>query len=380
MPIRLTLRGKLLLTFFASVALAIGVTVLAIVGLLAWFRFGENQDMFSALSQLPAATDRAQAVSRSMQRISGWVMTTAQGFVLLVSLLLFLSFGRQLVRPVRMLSAVVRRIADGDLTARASLNPRHDELGQLARDVDLMAARLQEAQERAAAAEEARRYTLAAVSHDLRTPLTALLAHAEAVRTGVVEDSGRSLEVIQEKGLQMKGLIDDLFELASLDADRGPWRTRRVDVAETVREAVVGMLPQMEAAGMAVDPDIPDEPLLADLPTGKLERVLDNLLSNALKYGSTGGWLGIRVRRREGCIWVAVTDRGPGIPPDEHRRIFDPFYRADRARSGNLRGSGLGLAVAARIMERLGGRIGVESPHEGGACFWIEVPTAEHVM
>lgn len=479
MRMRLTLQGKLLLTLLGAVVLAVGVTILTILGLLAWFMSRESGDLFQALGQLPAVEARAQAVGRAlaadptpdalreaaltpglptgsrvqvvdmrgtlwvdtageaggvvapgevltwlltgqdaglasiltepiqvsgqlwgyyvyrppgwesppaagtgqeMQQLSGWALIIGQSFVLLVSLLLFLGFGRHLVRPVRRLSAVVRRIADGDLSARASLNPRQDELGLLARDVDRMAERLQEAQERAASAEEARRYTVATVSHDLRTPLTALLAHAEAVRTGVTDDVDRSLVVVQEKGLQMKGLIDDLFELASLDADHGPWKTRRVDVSEVVRVAVAGMLPQLEAAGMSVDPNIPDETLPADLPSGKLERVLDNLLSNALKYGASGGWLGVRVGRREGTIRIAVADRGPGIPVEEQRRIFDPFYRADQARSGRQRGSGLGLAVAARIVERLGGRTGVESPSEGGACFWVELPAADEAL
>ncbi|HYF94073.1 MAG TPA: HAMP domain-containing sensor histidine kinase [Symbiobacteriaceae bacterium] len=480
MPLRFSLQGKLLLTFLGSVALALGVTVLTIVGLAGWLISLENGDPWGSLKMVPAVQAQAQAVSRvlaggaaaepaavreaalgvglppgarvtvvaldgtiwldtdaagqtggiiapaevlgwlpgggaaglggllteplrvdgllwgyyvyqpphwdrqspaptdrSLQAVSGGVMLAGQLFVLLVSLLLFWTFGRHLIRPVRRLSEVVGRIAEGDLTVRAGLDQRHDELGQLARHVDSMAERLQEARARASEAEAARRYTVAAISHDLRTPLTALMAHAEAVRTGVTEDADRSLAVIQEKAQHMQGLIDDLFELAALDADRSSWQTRRQDVAEIVRESVVGLLPQFEAAGMNLEPEIPDEPVPADLPPGKLERVLDNLLTNALRYGAAGRWLRVALRQQEGSVRIEVADHGPGIPPGEERRIFDRFYRVENSRSGTSRGTGLGLAVAARIVEHLGGRIGVESPPGGGACFWVEVPVAE---
>lgn len=309
-----------------------------------------------------------------IRRVVGWVLVSSQGFVLLVSLLLFFHFGRRLVSPVRRLSAVVGRIAEGDLTARANLPDRTDELGRLSRDVDMMASSLQEARERAAAAEETRRFTVAAVSHDLRTPLTALLAHAEMLRAKITDDPEKSVAVIEDKGLQMQRLIADLFELASLDADRGPWPNARIDVAELVRETVAAMVPQMEQAGVEVEPEIPDESMPADLPRGKLERVLDNLLSNALKYGRDGRWIGVKVERRRDVIWIAVADRGPGIPSEEQGRIFDRYYRTNGARSGRTRGTGLGLAVCSLIIGRIGGRIGVETPAEGGARFWVEVP------
>lgn len=327
-----------------------------------------------AVSPTPVGT--GSAANRSV----GLVMLGGQAVALVSSLLLFWAFGRRLVQPVRHLSRVVAALAGGDLTARSQLHARRDELGQLARDVDSMAARLQEAAAQVAAADQARRYMIAAVSHDLRTPLTAVLAHAEAVRTGVSEDPARSLVVMEEKGLQMKDLIDDLFELAALDADVGRWRTAPGDVAELVRQAVAAALPELEQAGFAVDVDIPPGPVPAQLPQGKLERVLDNLLDNARKYGAPGGWLGVRLLARGDWIRVEVADHGPGIPPGEQERVFDRFYRAGRAGAAGTRGSGLGLAIARETMLRLGGRIGVESPPGGGTRFWLEVPAAGSEM
>lgn len=310
------------------------------------------------------------------QNTAGLVVLGGQGLALLAAFLLFWTFGWHAVRPISRLSAVVSRIAAGDLNARTGLGARGDELGQLARDVDSMAARLQEAQRQAAAADEARRFTVAAVSHDVRTPLTGLLAHAEALRSGIADDPDQSLAIIQEKGLFIRDLLNDLFELAALDADQSAWTLTRTDVAELVRRAVAGVMPDLDQAGVTVEADIPEDPVWADLPRGKLERVLDNLLSNARKYGATGGWLGLRVAAESGAVIIDVADRGPGIPPEEQAHVFDRYYRTGTARAGHARGAGLGLAVAHEIVSRLGGRVSVESPAGGGARFRVKLPLA----
>lgn len=311
------------------------------------------------------------------QSTAALVVFGFQGLALVAALLLFITFGRHAVRPIGRLSAVVSRIAAGDLEARTGLGARGDELGQLGRDVDAMAASLQQARQQAAAADEARRFTVAALSHDLRTPLTGLLAHAEALRAGIAEDPEQSLAVIHDKGLQMRDLLDDLFELAALEADHGQWSTTRTDVAELVRRAVAALLPNLEQAGIAVEAEIPDGPVWADLPRNKLERVLDNLLSNARKYGARGGWLGVRVAAGSGTAVIEVADHGPGISPAEQAHIFDRYYRTATARAGHARGSGLGLAVAHELVTRLHGRISVQSPPEGGARFRVELPAVQ---
>lgn len=303
------------------------------------------------------------------------VFVVGISLALLVNIILFWAFGWHIVKPLRRLSRVVSQIAAGDLSARAGLAKRHDELGQLAHDLDLMATRLEEARDQAAASERARRYLVASASHDLRTPLTALLAHAEAIRTSVSEDPQASLAVIERKGLQLKRLIDDLFELAALDATAERWQTLRIDLAELLRQSVVGILPELEAHGIEVEAAIPEEPAYANLAPGKLERVLDNLLTNTLKYAADGGWLGVTLTRTGDRIRVELTNRGEPIPPEVAEQLFDRFYRADSARS-TQGGAGLGLAIAREIIQRHGGQIGVYGPPEGGATFWFELPAA----
>jgi signal transduction histidine kinase len=294
---------------------------------------------------------------------------------LLIGVLPFWWFGRGLVRTIHGLTSVVGQIAAGDLAARVKPKWQSDELGRLAYDVNAMAANLQAAQAHVRAADEARRFTVAAISHDLRTPLAALLAHVEAARAGVSEPE-RSLEVIQDRALRLQTLVDDLFELAALDAATEPWLLQPTDLTEVVRQAVAAALPGLEAAGMELDIDIPDEPLWADLAPGKLDRVIDNLLVNARSYAADGGWVGVRVARLNvDLLRVEVMDRGIGIPVAERSRVFERFYRSDGAR--HAAGSGLGLAIAREMIQRHGGTIAADSPPAGGTRVWFEIPACK---
>jgi|GEM_PF-3556033 len=315
---------------------------------------------------------RDPSVERSVQQL----MFGGLGLSVIVSLILFLFFSLHLERPIRRLSAVIHQIARGDLSARADLGRRNDELGRLSQDLNAMTNRLQEAREAAQAATASHRYMVAAASHDLRTPLTALLAHAEALRSGLADDPERSLTIIYEKGLHLKRLSDDLFELAALDAQAEPWPMERRDLSELLRQMVVSHLPAMEEAGLELQVEIPEQPLWVRTAPGKIDRVLDNLLSNAVKYGGSGGWLAVGAQQVGERVRVWVADRGPGVPALERPLVFNRFYRADGARSRSG-GTGLGLAIAREVIIRHGGEIGVEDQPGGGARFWFDLPLSD---
>ncbi|MCR3921583.1 MAG: HAMP domain-containing histidine kinase [Firmicutes bacterium] len=294
---------------------------------------------------------------------------------LITSLLLFWFFGHHLVAPVRRVSAVMARLAAGDFRARINESKRTDEIGQLERDVNIMAAKLQQAKEEAEIADGTRRYLAAAASHDLRTPLTALLAHAELLKDGIAEKPSQSISVIHDKGLMLKGLIDNLFELISLEAGTSEaWQTKRLNLTEVVRQTVISFLPSLEEKGFTVDVEIPDQALWAELVPGKIERVLDNLLTNAVNYGSQGLWIGVKVSRLRGWFRVDVADGGQGVAPEDRNRVFERFFRGDLARNSSSGGSGLGLAICKEIIQRHGGEIGVDSSPGGGALFWFTIP------
>jgi DNA repair protein RadC len=189
----------------------------------------------------------------------------------------------------------------------------------------------------------------------------------------VTDDTQQSLTVIKEKSLQLKRLIDDLFELSSMDADDTVRQTEKTNICELVRNEIITNLPEFEIVNFIVDVDIPDIHLYSIVEKRKIERVLENLLENARKYRVDGKWIGIRVLEKEDYIRIEVEDKGTGIPLDEQEQIFDGFYRVDKARSSKTKGSGLGLSIAHDIIKKHGGNIGVFTPESRGTCFWFEL-------
>jgi signal transduction histidine kinase len=236
-----------------------------------------------------------------------------------------------------------------------------------------MATKLQEARQRERAAEAMRRDLITTVSHDLRTPLASLRAMVEAIDDGVVADPPslqRYTHEMRRSVRQLSELVDDLFELTQLDAGAIEAESARADLATIVAEAVAAVALQAEEKGLRLVSTIDGVDDIRCSP--RVARVLQNLLSNAVRHTPADGTVRVEARRRGDRVHLAVHDTGDGIAADDIDRVFDPFFRADPARSGP--GAGLGLALAKRIVEALGGRISVEAGSPVGARFAVELP------
>jgi signal transduction histidine kinase len=301
----------------------------------------------------------------------------------LVAVLLLYSIGAGVGAALvlaRSSSAAVKRLGEtaealgtGDLDARAGDVGAGPEFQTLARTLDAMASRLQESRRRELALEGTRRDLITAVSHDLRTPLASLRAMVEAIDEGVVADQASMRRYAGEmRGavLQLSGMVDDLFELAQLDAGAIEAETRRARVDEVVRAAVAAVEPSVRRKGLALVADLGGADEVACSP--RLTRVLQNLLVNAVRHTPADGTVRIGARRDADRLELAVEDTGEGIAPEHLGRVFEPFFRGDPSRSGG--GAGLGLALAKRIVETLGGRISVESSPSAGSRFAVELP------
>ena len=280
---------------------------------------------------------------------------------------------RSSARAVRRLTATASAFGEGDLGARTGTIEAGPELGVLAATLDDMAARLQQAQERERAAESTRRDLITAVSHDLRTPIASLRAMVEAIDDAVVDDPvtmRRYAGEMRRSINQVVAMVDDLFELAQLDAGAIEIETRRARLGEVVSSAVAAVQLQAEgkrlqlAAELNGADDAPCSPRVA--------RVIQNLLVNAVRHTPADGSVRIEARRSKDTLEIEVADDGEGIAPDDLARVFEPFFRADPARHGA--GAGLGLALAKRIVEALGGQITAESEPSGGARFAVTLP------
>ena len=227
--------------------------------------------------------------------------------------------------------------------------------------------------------EKVRSDFVANVSHELRTPVATILANAETLAGGALEDRDRApefLEAMVRSATRLGRIIDDLLDLSRIEAGAYPLEPEELDVAEAARGAIRLLAERARAKGVEVRWVEPGETLpSAFADEHALEDVLGNLLENAVKYTPEGGHVAITARRAGAAVRIEVADDGPGIPPHQRLRVFERFYRVDAGRSREMGGTGLGLAIVKHLVEAMAGRVGVDPVEPNGSCFWIALPT-----
>jgi signal transduction histidine kinase len=315
---------------------------------------------------------------------SGAMFISSHDLSILLTMLLFaavltvgfsLRAAVPLARRIERLRLGTARLAEGDLGAKVKVEG-HDELAALADDFNRMAATLEQARMREREADEARRDLVAAVSHDLRTPLASVRALIEAVADGVVDDPetrARYLASARGEVTKLGRLVDDLFELARIDAGLLQLELEETSLHDLVSDTLSSFGPEAERRGIRLVGEVSPEvdPVLAS--PSKLQRVLYNLISNALRHTPADGTVFLRAQPQEGAVRVEVADTGEGIAPEDLPRVFERSFRGERSRSshgvGEDSGAGLGLAIARGLVEAHGGKIDVESRLGGGSRF-----------
>jgi len=262
------------------------------------------------------------------------------------------------MEDVKTLRDGLRAVGEGERDVRLETSGS-DELSELADAANAMAARLRAEEAARDAADGARRDLVAAVSHDLRTPITSLRLLAEAVEDDIVDEVTRHryLAQMQTHIHALSELIDDLFELSRLEAGDIAWSMERVRLDALVGETVDAMRAEAMARRVAVLAEVGAslEPVHGN--PEKLQRVLFNLIQNAIRHTPADGSVTVRAHRNSEGLEVEVADTGEGIPPSDRERIFDPFYRGGSEGARTRSGAGLGLAISRAIVEAHGGRI-----------------------
>ena len=287
----------------------------------------------------------------------------------MIALVLGVILAGSLTSPLRELTAATQAMSRGDLSQEIPVRSQ-DELGQLTHSFNQMSSDL-------ARAQELRRQMTADIAHELRTPLSLILGHSEALSDGVLPPSAETFSIIYDEAQRLTRLVDDLRTLSLSDAGELPLHLERVSPAELLERAatshqqlaaaqqvVLTVQASSELPGIHVDPD-------------RLNQVLRNLLDNALRYTPPGGGIVLAARVIGDELRVLVQDSGPGIPPEDISLVFDRFYTGDRSRHRGESGSGLGLAIARSIVEGHGGRIWAESIPGQGATFVVALPLAD---
>ena len=295
----------------------------------------------------------------------------AVGLAVVVALVVAAALAGAAVRPLEDLTRAVRRLAAGDLEARAGIRTK-DEIGALGAAFDHMA-------ERIARTERERRALVADVAHELRTPLTNLQGQLEAMQDGLVPAEGAALESLHEEIVHLTRLVDDLEQLAAADAGRLRVEPVPLVLRAPIEQAVAALAPRAGRAGVRVTVE-GDADLVARADARRLGQVLRNLLANAIAHTPPDGRVAVRVTARADdgeAIAIAGEDDGEGIAAEHLERIFERFYRVDPSRTRETGGSGLGLAVVRQLVLLMGGTVRAESAPGAGTTVTFTLPRAE---
>jgi signal transduction histidine kinase len=304
---------------------------------------------------------------------SGWVMfhmgadfkiLTVAAAAASAAVVASLVLARAVASSIRRVAASSQRLATGDLSARAPTSGPA-EIDRLAASFNAMAASIEELF-------DARRELVAWASHDLRTPIASLQAMVEALEDGLAPPE-HYLPSLRAQVRALSILVDDLFELAQIDAGQLRLELRDVRVENVVDSALQLLEPDALARRVGLAANV-EGAAAANAAPEKIERVLYNLLTNALRHTPSDGTIDVHARRLGDEVLIQVADTGEGLSEEAAERMFERFWRADRARSSA--GAGLGLAIARGIVEAHGGRIWAENLAQGGAQISFTLPAA----
>jgi len=308
--------------------------------------------------------DRLEANGAEVQRsLVVQAMALVPGALILAAIFTLL-----ITRPIRQMDRAIRRLGDGDFSKPAEIvGPR--DLEQLGERLDWMRTRLLEVEQ------EKNRF-LHHISHELKTPLTAIREGAELMNERVVGNlnaqQSEIAAILRDNTLQLQKLIENLLDFNVASSRASQLHVERVALNRLIESVLADHKVAILARQLVLDVSL--QSVQMDGDRAKLQTLVDNLLSNAIKFSPEQGRLRLRLEQQDGQAVVEVADAGPGIPERERRRIFDAFYQGAYSDNGHVRGTGLGLAIAREYAQAHGGYIEVIDSEDQGACLRVVLP------
>ncbi|MGW2104601.1 sensor histidine kinase [Streptomyces olivaceoviridis] len=324
--------------------------------------------------------DRTATTFLSLSASNKLRIAWGAALVLLVTVAVTAFAGVRLVRPLRRLTLAAQRMEAGDVSARVEVAGR-DEIARLSAAFNAMSRRREQL-------ESARKAMVSDVAHELRTPLSNIRGWLEAVEDGIVPADEKLVASVLEEAVLLQHVIDDLRDLSAADAGELPLATEPLSVADVLAQTAQGHAPRAEAAGVrlvvAADPEltVPADPV-------RLRQAVGNLVSNAIRHTPPSGTVLLkaagdlpapaRAGRTAGAattagVRIEVSDTGPGIAPEDLPHVFDRFWRAEKSRSRQTGGSGLGLSIVRKLIEAHGGTVEARSTPGAGSTFTLRLP------
>ncbi len=359
------LRGRLLLANLIVAAATLG-TVLVGVSLVGP---GYFQEAMGHPVGDPAGSMMDALTLAAFQQAIRTALLAAAITALVGAVVVSLALSARIAGPVSRLVGAAQRIARGHYAERVPVEAE-GEVGELAAAFNQMSSSLE--------GTERRRLELVGdVAHELRTPLTTLDGYLEGLQDGVIEANEETWALLRKETGRLTRLVGDLGELWRAEARQLPLHMEPVDVSTTLAEVRERYSAEAAAHQITVAMSSATVPVMARADGDRLNQVLANYLSNALRYAPAGSTVRLSAERHDGEVIVAVRDEGPGLTGEQLARIFERFYRPDPSRSRALGGSGIGLAIARALAEAMGGRVWAESAGQGtGTAFYLGLPAA----
>ena len=344
-----------------------------------WGVVGRNVYAFLPLGHRGAAITvmRASPSRGSLGRISAtlgflqsvwWQFLLAGAIAAVIALVLARWLARGMTQPLRDMALAARRMQTGDYTTRVTTTSR-DEVGQLAAAFNRMSQELEHL-------EASRRDLVANVSHELKTPITAIRAHLENLLDGVEQPDPKTLQVMLTQSERLGRLVEQLLDLSKLESGEVALHREEMPLAPVVSQVMSEIDVARSDRGVHLEQDLPDDLPTVDADRERVHQVLFNLVDNAVRFTPSGGEVRIEAHRHNGSVQVRVADTGSGIPPEHLPRLFERFYRVDSARAREDGGTGIGLAIARSVVEAHGGHLEAQSELGKGSVFTFDLPVA----
>jgi signal transduction histidine kinase len=353
--VKRSLLWKLLLINLPVIAVIIAVVWLSIDHLAA------NYFMVLMEKYMVSPTETHRAFLTAVHYTLFWASLAA----LLIAFVLSFLLTRRVLRPLSRMAEATREVAAGNFSSRVEVGAA-DEIGRLGTAFNRMADSLENL-------ERLRKTMVGDVAHELRTPLTNLRGYLEGLSDGVIPPEKATFEMLQAEILRLVRLVEDLGQLARAEAARAYLERQEFDLSETIGQMLTLYRPRFEARSITVATRFASsaDRIVAD--RDKVLQAVRNLIENACRYTPEGGRFTVSSERLPGEIRVVFANSGPGIPPADLPYVFERFYRAERSRSRDAGGAGIGLSIVKELIEAHGGRVGAESA-EGETRVWFVLP------
>ncbi len=297
-----------------------------------------------------------------------WQFLLAGSIAAVIALVLARWFARGMTQPLRDMAEAAKKMETGDYSQRIVTSSR-DEVGQLAVAFNRMSQELEHL-------EASRRDLVANVSHELKTPITAIRAHLENLLDGVEQPDPATLQVMLAQSERLGRLVEQLLDLSKLESGEVPLKREEVRLGPLVTRVVSEIDVARSDRKVAVASEVPDDLPAIEGDPERVHQVLFNLIDNAVRFTPEGGAVHVEAHRQNGSVEISVVDTGVGIPDEALPRLFERFYRVDSARSREDGGTGIGLAIARSVVEAHGGHIRARSELGRGSVFTFDLPVA----